>query len=162
MNWKFWKNKNNNYNPQGRIGYFRKNNYPWFYTVIVEELSQVNDRSKIKIIDFKVDLDCTKSIKLCKKHFSFDNGHYMLTDTINWETAEQQYRRSRNISEEHFTHIEQTPEYNFEPTIVRGHNTRHLTPHNFVGDNNMYDEPMRECEAQPIDSVYLNREFDIL
>jgi len=142
MNWKFWKKKKTEYNPQGRIGYYRKSSYPWYYTVIVEELGQIHDRSKIKIIDFKVDLDSPKSIKESKKHFGFYDGCYLKTEHVNWETADQQWRRTRHISEEHFDGDDAMVEEDLETEVREQHyvhyvndmhtNRRRLTPHSFL------------------------------
>jgi hypothetical protein len=155
MNWKFWKKKKNDQTPpqtRNRIGYWRKANYPWYYTIIMEEIGQIGDRSKIRIIDFKVDLDCNKSIKDCKKNFGFYDDCYMLTNNVNWETDNQQYRRTRYISEEHYdndpVNIENLYYGEEEIDPVRGyHNERHLTPHNFVGYHDTEDRPTcDECE----------------
>lgn len=75
------------YVPQGRIGYYRKNDYPWYFTVIVEEIGRIGTRSKIKIIDLSIDRDCDKSKKSCLKKFGI--GDYIITNNINWETDEQ-------------------------------------------------------------------------
>ena len=154
MDWKFWKKKKTEYNPQGRIGYYRKSNYPWYYAVIMEETGQIHDRSKIKIIDFKVDLDSPKSIKESKKHFGFYDGCYVKTDHVNWETADQQYRRVRYISEEHYN-VDEMVEEDLEMEVRRGHyvnemhtNRRRLTPHSFL--NVEEDRPIcGRCHNSP-------------
>ena len=157
MNWKFWKKKKDDKTPfqtRNRIGYWRKADYPWYYTVIMEEIGQIGDRSKIRIIDFKVDLDCRKSIKDCKRHFGFDDNCYVITNEINWETENQQYRRTRYISVEHYdndpVNIENIYYGEEEVDPVREFHHRHLTPHNFVESLFSEDRPICGGCNQPI------------
>jgi hypothetical protein len=75
------------YIPMGRIGFYRKQSYGWYYTIIVERIIGIGTKSMIKVLDVKIDLDSSKSKKECLKNFGY-NG-IINNNIIEWESDEQ-------------------------------------------------------------------------
>ncbi len=79
------------YVPQGRVGYFRKNQPFFAYTIIVEETGRIGSRSRVKILTVSIDRDCGKSESACLKNWGYSN--WISTNNITWETDEQRQIR---------------------------------------------------------------------
>lgn len=88
--WPF-KKKNTPYTPNGRVGYYRVSSYPYNFTLIVEELTVVSHRSKVKILEVDLDSDCRVTKKQCIRYLGW--GEWVRTSYINWETDEQRLER---------------------------------------------------------------------
>jgi len=70
------------YKPKGRIGYISKTNFPYYYNIIVEKLQEVNEASRIKILEVDVHRDCTKTKDACLRHCGI--GDWVSTSSIKW------------------------------------------------------------------------------
>ena len=83
----FWNRKKQKYKPTGRIGYYRKSDYPWYYTVIFERLYDVDSMCKVKILEVSINTDCNCSKQECLKNLGVSD--WVRIAAINWETDEQ-------------------------------------------------------------------------
>ena len=80
------------YIPQGRMGYCREystvcGSTHFHYIVAVEELQQIGDRSRVKILDVNVYRDCRKSKSQCLKDYGMSD--WINRSLFEWETNEQ-------------------------------------------------------------------------
>jgi hypothetical protein len=119
------------YVPQGRVGYLRKelSVRDYEFTVIFEEIGQIGQRSKVRILEIDVDRDCNKSKEQCIKRWGI--GDWLLTNNIHWETDEQRDIRLGEIPQRTYqidsNEIEQD-------VIYRQPDERQLTRHNFINN----------------------------
>ncbi len=81
------------YVPQGRVGYLRKelSGCTYEFTVIFEEIGQIGQRSKIRVLEVDVDRDCNKTRSQCLNRWGI--GDWLTTVNIHWETDEQRSER---------------------------------------------------------------------
>lgn len=86
MGW-FSKKIKTKYKPTGKLGWYTKNDYPFYFTILFEKLYDVNSKSKVKILEVDVRRDCTRTREECLKHASV--GDWVNTSSITWETDEQ-------------------------------------------------------------------------
>jgi hypothetical protein len=121
MSW-FRKKKNViPYIPQGRVGYRRvSNEYPFCFTIVVEEIGKIGIRSKIRILEVDIDKDCIKTKEQCLLKWGL--GDWVPTDYINWETDCQRADRL-GIPIEYEVKVDDLEEETLYRTI---------TPHNFI------------------------------
>jgi hypothetical protein len=91
------------YVPQGRVGYLRKElgSRTYEFTVIFEEIGQIGQRSKIRILEVDVDRDCNKTKKQCLDRWGI--GDWLPTDNLHWETDEQRARRLGEVPQRTYT-----------------------------------------------------------
>lgn len=82
------------YVPQGRVGYYHKSTAAWVYTIVMEEIGSIGDRSQIKILDVQVGRGYGDSEKSCLDDFS--RTDFVLTHQMIWETEEQRTIRLGN------------------------------------------------------------------
>jgi hypothetical protein len=131
MGWFSKKITKTKYKPTGRLGWYTKNDYPFYFTILFERLYDVNTKSKVKILEVDVRRDCTRTREECLKHASV--GDWVSTSAITWETDEQYHIRINQT-------IPVPPYENHEE--LRNDDvdfTRHTTNpfiHNFVNQNN--------------------------
>lgn len=120
MSW-FRKKKNViPYTPQGRVGYRRvSNDYPFYFTIVVEEIGRIGGRSKVRVLEVDVDKDCYKTKKQCLRKWGL--GNWIPTDSIHWETDEQ--RRIR---------LGQPISYDMDEDELQEDVLYRITPHNFI------------------------------
>lgn len=124
-----WWSKKVKYKPLGRLGHFNRNDYPYRYTIIFEKLCEINDRSRVKILEVDVKRDCTKTKEECLKDCSA--GEWVSTSKINWETDEQYVSRTNQIIPQVF----ETPEELRNDDIDYSQHSPQLR-HNFLQPNN--------------------------
>lgn len=90
----FKKKKKVSYTPMGRLGTFT---YDWNqtkFTLVVEEITQIADRAKIKLLEVVVSKDSyTKNEDVCLKKCGYMD--VVKRDSFNWETDEQWDNRIR-------------------------------------------------------------------
>ena len=122
--WPF-KKKKKPYIPQGRIGYFYRNNWPFHYSIIVEQVGRINDRSRVKILEIDIHRDCSKSKSAILHNYS--RGEWILTNQFIWETEDDKARRLIGIPQTY----ELTEEVDEDIQYTYREN-RTLTPHNFI------------------------------
>lgn len=115
------------YVPQGRIGYLRKDiNSTYYFTVIFEEIGQIGQRSKVRILEVDVDRDCNKTRKQCLDRWGI--GDWLTTTHIHWETNEQ---RAERLNRPTVTY--QLLQGEVEQDIIyRQPDERQMTRHNFL------------------------------
>ena len=110
------------YVPQGRIGFKRiEANNTWYFNIIVEEIGNVDNKSKIKVIELNIDRDCDKTKDQCLKRWG--GGNWFNTTYFRWETEEQKCLRQG------IPYI--VPEVVAEPEEIE----YKLTQHNFITNN---------------------------
>lgn len=110
------------YIPKGRVGYRRAGqNFPYYFTVVVEEIGRVAGRSKIRILEVDIDRDCDRTKEQCLKKWGL--GDWVSTDYIHWEND---YQRAERLGQE-------TPiTYEVEEEELEEETQYILTPHNFT------------------------------
>jgi hypothetical protein len=89
--WPFKKKKKVPYIPQGKIGYFYKNDWPFHYSIIVERIGQIDDRSRVKILEVDIHRDSNKSESQVLHNYS--RGEWVITRQFTWESEEDKARR---------------------------------------------------------------------
>lgn len=92
MGWFSKKIVKTKYKPTGRIGYYTKTDYPFYYTLIFERLYDVSSRSKVKILEVDVRSDCKRTKQECLNNASV--GDWITTSSVHWETDEQYFTRT--------------------------------------------------------------------
>lgn len=129
MGWFSKKEKKTKYKPVGRIGYYTKNDYPFYYTLIFERLYDVGAKSKVKILEVDVRNDCTRTRQECLRNASV--GDWITTSAVSWENDEQYLTRTNQplppVYEDH------EPLHNDEVDYTP-HTTNPFV-HNFVNNN---------------------------
>lgn len=92
MGWFSKEEKKKKYKPTGKIGWFTKTDYPYYYTLIFEKLYEVGSKSKVKLLEVDVRRDCTRTRQECLRNASA--GDWVTTSSISWETDEQYMTRT--------------------------------------------------------------------
>lgn len=131
MGWFKRKSKKVPYIPQGRVGYFYKNDWPFHYSIIVEEIGRINERSKVKILEIDTHRDCSKSDSQILRDYS--RGEWIITRQFTWESEEDKARRLIGLPRPYMVEedeINEDIQYRY-----REDNNRTLTPHNFITEN---------------------------
>jgi hypothetical protein len=82
-----WWRKKKKYQPTGRVGYYRKCDYPWYYRIIVEKIQEINESCKVRILEVDINRGCTKNREQCLNNAMI--GDWVRTEGIHWETDEQ-------------------------------------------------------------------------
>lgn len=110
------------YTPQGRVGYRRVDDYPFYFTTVVEEIGRIGQRSKVRILEVDIDKDCNKTKKQCLLEWGV--GQWIITNSINWETDEQKCVR-----------LGQPISYEVDEDELKEEVLYRITPHNFTSPN---------------------------
>lgn len=119
----FWKKKKK-YKPVGRIGTYRVNDYPFFFTIAMEQICEVGSKSRVKVLE--IGKACNKTDQECLHHARFQD--WVETGAIIWET-DAQYNERINRTEPLETEIFVEPE---EPVIDYTQHTTNPFRHTFV------------------------------
>lgn len=116
------KSKKVPYIPQGKVGYLRKDiSNIYYFVVIFEEIGQIGNRSKVRILEVDVDRDCNKTKKQCLDRWGI--GNWLTTSNIHWETDRQRAERLGHTTPITYDMDEGELEEEIQYT---------LTPHNFT------------------------------
>lgn len=84
----WWRKKKvEKYQPTGRIGYYRKSDYPYYYRIIVEKIQEINESSKVRILEVDINRGCNRSKEQCLTDAMISD--WVITEGILWETDEQ-------------------------------------------------------------------------
>jgi hypothetical protein len=109
------------YVPLGRVGYVRKELVGTYeFTAVFEEIGQIGQRSKVRILEIDVDRDCSESKQQCLTRWGI--GDWVRTTNISWETDEQRAERLGHM-------IPVT--YDIDEEELKEEIQYTLTPHNF-------------------------------
>ena len=124
------KSKQEKYKPIGRIGWYTKDTYPYYYTLIFEKIYDIATKSKVRLLEVDVRRDCKHTKEECIKHVAI--GDWVSTHGVVWETDEQYYIRTNQAH--------QLATFNPEELLnddidYRQHPTNPFI-HNFIENNN--------------------------
>lgn len=121
----FWrKKKKEKYKPTGRIGVYRVNDYPYVFTIAMEKICEVGDKSRVKVLE--VGKACDKTDLECLRWAKFQD--WVNTSLITWET-DGQYHERINRTEPLENEVFEEPQ---EPTINYTPHTTNPFRHVFV------------------------------
>lgn len=109
----FWnkKKKVTKYKPTGKLGWFNMNGNSVYssvgfnYSVIVEVIQTVNDRTKVKILEVDIHRNCSKSREACLKDYG--RGDWVVTNQFRWETDLQHATRINSITQAEYEDVEE-------------------------------------------------------
>ena len=138
----FWKKKKK-YKPTNRIGIYRVHDYPYLFTIAMEKICEVGDKSRVKLLE--IGKSCDKTDQECLRHVKFQE--WVPTNLITWETDAQYYERINRV-EPTENEVFITPD---EPTVDYTPHTTNPFVHNFIQDPRPRLNPVRDAELDYYD-----------
>lgn len=134
----FWnkKKKVTKYKPTGKLGWFNmygKNplygSAGFNYTIIVETIYVVGERTKVKILEVDIHRNCNKSKGDCLTDYG--RGEWIVTNQFQWETDTQHATRISAITQTEYENVEELLNDDVDYTP---HTTNPFV-HTFVNEN---------------------------
>lgn len=137
----FWKKKEKKkYKPTNRIGIYRVSDYPYIFTIAMEKICEVGNKSRVKLLE--IGKSCDKTDQECLRHAKFQD--WVPTNLITWETDAQYHERINRV-EPAGNEVFITPD---EPTVDYTPHATNPFVHNFIQNREVFDRPILNPEHE--------------